>query len=165
MQRLRREILVWSRLHHENINSLLGITTDFISNASIGLVSLWFKNNLNTYLAQMTNVLPLTSRFQIVSHFLPSAVKPLGRRHIGLACRRCIRRELSFVIITFLVTAVTEFLLVHSQGVIHGDLSGANILISQEGKACITDYGFSSIGAEFEGTSYFSSTVGGSMCV
>ncbi|KAF7978779.1 hypothetical protein HWV62_44826 [Athelia sp. TMB] len=51
----------------------------------------------------------------------------------------------------------------HSQGVIHGDLTSCNILISDTGTACITDFGLSVIPAEFGGTSFITSTVGGAI--
>ena len=70
--------------------------------------------------------------------------------------------------------------LVHSNGVVHGDLTGvrtlyitiwdlhvhspqSNILIDDEGKACLCDFGLSSIAAEFQGTSYLTSTIGGNV--
>ena len=52
---------------------------------------------------------------------------------------------------------------VHSKSVIHGDLTGANILISHDNRACLVDFGLSSIIAKFEGSSYWSSTVGGAI--
>lgn len=51
----------------------------------------------------------------------------------------------------------------HSSGVIHGDLTGANILITDNGSACLCDFGLSSIAAEFAGTSYITSTLGGNV--
>ena len=39
----------------------------------------------------------------------------------------------------------------------------SNVLISNEHNACLTDFGLSRILAEFEGTSYWSSTVGGAL--
>ncbi|KZP30796.1 kinase-like protein [Athelia psychrophila] len=51
----------------------------------------------------------------------------------------------------------------HSQGVIHGDLTTCNVLINDEGSACITDFGLSIIQAEFQGTSFITSTVGGAI--
>jgi serine/threonine protein kinase len=39
----------------------------------------------------------------------------------------------------------------------------ANILIDDNGKALLVDFGLSTIKAEFEGTSYCSSTVGGAI--
>jgi len=50
-----------------------------------------------------------------------------------------------------------------SDPVIHGDLTGCNILIAVNGKACLCDFGLSAILAEFHGTSYFSSTISGSI--
>jgi len=51
----------------------------------------------------------------------------------------------------------------HSFSVIHGDLTGSNILIDDEGKACLCDFGLSSIAAEFQGTSFLTSTIGGNV--
>lgn len=39
----------------------------------------------------------------------------------------------------------------------------SNILISGEGKACLSDFGFSTLLAEFQGTSYFTSLIGGAV--
>jgi serine/threonine protein kinase len=49
--------------------------------------------------------------------------------------------------------------------VIHGDLTGTNVLIDLNGKAYIADFGLSAIKAEFENTpsSYWPSTVGGAI--
>jgi serine/threonine protein kinase len=72
---------------------------------------------------------------------------------------------------------------VHSCSVIHGDLSGvcfcprsvylglcltyqfdqSNVLIDSEGRACVADFGMSNIKAEFQGTSYFTSSIGGAI--
>lgn len=73
-------------------------------------------------------------------------------------------------------------LVVHSKGIIHGDLTGvstflafvvhlaniranfqANVLINDNQEGCLVDFGLSSIRAEFEGTSYWSSSVGGAI--
>ncbi|KAF7975591.1 hypothetical protein HWV62_9153 [Athelia sp. TMB] len=51
----------------------------------------------------------------------------------------------------------------HSKDIIHGDLTGANILINDSGRACLVDFGLSFIKVEFEGSSYWSSTLGGAM--
>lgn len=51
----------------------------------------------------------------------------------------------------------------HASGVVHGDLIGANILITDDGSACLCDFGLSSIVAEFQGTSYITSTMGGNI--
>ncbi|KZP15192.1 kinase-like protein [Athelia psychrophila] len=49
----------------------------------------------------------------------------------------------------------------HSRDIVHGDLTCKNILIDNQYKACITDFGLSILKAEFEGTHYMTSTVGG----
>ncbi|KZP30416.1 kinase-like protein [Athelia psychrophila] len=51
----------------------------------------------------------------------------------------------------------------HSKDIIHGDLTCKNILIDNQGKACITDFGLSILKAEFEGTHYMTSTAGGAI--
>lgn len=52
---------------------------------------------------------------------------------------------------------------VHSEGIMHGDLTGANVLINDSGMACLIDFGLSLIKADFEGTAFITSTVGGAM--
>ncbi|TFK35895.1 kinase-like domain-containing protein, partial [Crucibulum laeve] len=52
--------------------------------------------------------------------------------------------------------------IVHSQSVVHGDLTTGNILISQE-RAILSDFGLSTVVAECQGTSFMSSTVGGAV--
>ncbi|KAG6819970.1 hypothetical protein H0H93_006946 [Arthromyces matolae] len=38
----------------------------------------------------------------------------------------------------------------HKSGIIHGDLKGTNVLINERGRACLTDFGFSSFSMERE---------------
>ncbi|KDQ54702.1 hypothetical protein JAAARDRAFT_401926 [Jaapia argillacea MUCL 33604] len=51
----------------------------------------------------------------------------------------------------------------HSFSIIHGDLTGSNILLDHQGKACLCDFGLSSVMAEFQGTSCFTSNIGGAV--
>ncbi|KIJ19006.1 hypothetical protein PAXINDRAFT_166907 [Paxillus involutus ATCC 200175] len=51
----------------------------------------------------------------------------------------------------------------HSQDVVHGDLHSGNVLIDDNGRACLTDFGLSLIIREFVGTSYLKSSVCGSV--
>ncbi|KAJ7159610.1 kinase-like domain-containing protein, partial [Mycena filopes] len=46
----------------------------------------------------------------------------------------------------------------HSEEVIHGDLHPGNILITDDGRAQLTDFGLSMILPEFEGTSYITNS-------
>ncbi|KAF9245045.1 kinase-like domain-containing protein, partial [Melanogaster broomeanus] len=52
---------------------------------------------------------------------------------------------------------------VHSQSVVHGDLHSDNVLIDQDGRALLTDFGLSLVVQEFLGTSYLQSSVQGCM--
>ncbi|KAF9238134.1 kinase-like domain-containing protein [Melanogaster broomeanus] len=45
----------------------------------------------------------------------------------------------------------------HSQSVVHGDLSGSNVLIDDKGRACITDFGLSMVLTELEGSTFATS--------
>ncbi|KAG1735622.1 kinase-like protein, partial [Suillus paluster] len=51
----------------------------------------------------------------------------------------------------------------HSESVVHGDLTGSNVLIYRNGRACLADFGLSTIIREFIGTSYFTSTIRGNI--
>ncbi|KAG1735618.1 kinase-like protein, partial [Suillus paluster] len=46
----------------------------------------------------------------------------------------------------------------HRKSVVHGDLTGSNVLIYSTGRACLADFGLSTIMVEFIGTSYFTSS-------
>jgi serine/threonine protein kinase len=67
LQRLRKELLVWHKLDHENILPLLGITFDFGRGNPMGMVCPWVENgNLNGYLVRQ-EALAEADRFRIVS--------------------------------------------------------------------------------------------------
>ncbi|KAG2064441.1 kinase-like protein, partial [Suillus decipiens] len=51
----------------------------------------------------------------------------------------------------------------HSQSVVHGDLTGSNVLIYVDGRACLADFGLSTIMVEFIGTSYFTGSIRGNV--
>ncbi|KAJ8585686.1 kinase-like protein [Rhizopogon salebrosus TDB-379] len=49
----------------------------------------------------------------------------------------------------------------HSSQVVHGDLSGSNVLVMHDGTACLSDFGLSGMISQFFGTSNSSSTISG----
>ncbi|OJA10352.1 hypothetical protein AZE42_07048, partial [Rhizopogon vesiculosus] len=49
----------------------------------------------------------------------------------------------------------------HDKSIIHGDLTGSNVLVHGNGRACLADFGLSTILMEFIGTSYMTSTIHG----
>ncbi|KAG2157683.1 kinase-like protein [Suillus bovinus] len=51
----------------------------------------------------------------------------------------------------------------HSESVVHGDLTGLNVLIYGNGRACLADFGLSTIIMEFLGTSYMTSSIRGNV--
>ncbi|KAG1728736.1 kinase-like protein [Suillus paluster] len=59
------------------------------------------------------------------------------------------------------VSAGLQYL--HSCSVVHGDLTGSNVLISSDGRAHLSDFGLSVIVVEFVGTSYFTSALSGTV--
>jgi len=123
-KKLRRELRVWQRLHHENVVPLFGVTSNFGPYTS--MVCPWMENGtLNSYLEKTGNTLRLSDRFRILCE----------------------------------VAAGLSYL--HSFDVIRGDLTGSNILITDKGRAMLSDFGLSTIIAEFQGTSYFTSSIRG----
>jgi len=51
----------------------------------------------------------------------------------------------------------------HSQGIVHGDLTGSNVLIDCEERARLCDFGLSSVMEELTGSSYYTSNLGGAV--
>ncbi|KAJ8583892.1 kinase-like protein [Rhizopogon salebrosus TDB-379] len=51
----------------------------------------------------------------------------------------------------------------HSKSIVHGDLTGSNVLVYGNGRACLADFGLSSMVMEFIGPSYLTSTIRGNI--
>ncbi|KAG9219642.1 hypothetical protein CCMSSC00406_0006036 [Pleurotus cornucopiae] len=83
-----------------------------------------------------------------------SLTQYLGRRGSGL----CHQRRLQII-----REVASGLAYLHSKDVIHGDLSGSNILLDDAERVCISDFGLATIVAQFRGTSLDSSTVSGAI--
>ncbi|KAG1719937.1 kinase-like domain-containing protein [Suillus lakei] len=51
----------------------------------------------------------------------------------------------------------------HNKSIVHGDLTGSNVLIYGNGRACLADFGLSTLIVEFAGTSYLTSSMKGNI--
>ncbi|KAJ8580865.1 kinase-like protein, partial [Rhizopogon salebrosus TDB-379] len=51
----------------------------------------------------------------------------------------------------------------HSKSIVHGDLTGSNVLIHGDGRACLADFGLSTMVLEFLGPSYLTSSITGNI--
>lgn len=150
-------------LNHENVVPLLGTIADFGNYPSTGFVSPFMENgNLNSFLKNQAVILSIADRLKIVR-----AVFELPWYMLELVSEtdvRCWR---------WIILSLADFFkgeyngcwrrIVHFKSVIHGDLTGTNVLIDRNGKAYIVDFGLSTIKAEFENTPYWPSTVGGAI--
>ncbi|KAF9233544.1 kinase-like domain-containing protein, partial [Melanogaster broomeanus] len=101
---------------------------------------------------------------------LPALVSPWVEngtltRYLEASGRSITRGErISIVSLDLLTVRWTDFTLtVHSHHVVHGDLTGSNILISRDCEPLISDFGLSSILEEHNETSYFKSHKPGSV--
>ncbi|KAG2360654.1 kinase-like domain-containing protein [Suillus spraguei] len=124
-KRLRRELIIWKKLIHDNILPLYGVAVGF--GPFTAMVSPWAKNgSLTAYLESHRDLL-IPDRFKLLSDIAS------GLRYL------------------------------HSKQVVHGDLSGSNVLVMENGTACLSDFGLSGVVTEFFGSSTFSSTVSGNI--
>ncbi|KAF7975592.1 hypothetical protein HWV62_9155 [Athelia sp. TMB] len=134
-KRLRREIKVWKQLKHENIVPLLGTVMCYSAHSEPG-----------PSIPVMGMVSPWFENGSLLQVISDSG------KHLTVLNRLQMLGD---------VAAGLSYL--HSKGIIHGDLTGANVLIDDAGRACLVDFGLSFIKAEFEGTSYWSSMMGGAI--
>ncbi|KAG6333274.1 hypothetical protein ID866_5816 [Astraeus odoratus] len=106
IQHIVEEIQLWSKLKHENVVPLFGVTTRFDYAASI--VVKWMPNGSAFDYVQNRDVDPRPLLFGVIRglHYLHSHV---------------------------------------SAPILHGDLRGKSVMVSEEGHALLADYGLSSL--------------------
>ncbi|KAG1835102.1 hypothetical protein EV424DRAFT_1582716 [Suillus variegatus] len=124
----RRELGIWRRLRHLNILKFKGITSGF--GPSIALVAPWMTNGtLTSFLHQNNETL---------------------RLHDRLLLLRDIAAGLNYLH-TF---SLTEDGLTDLNPVVHGDLTGTNVLIDSNRKAYLADFGLSGTFKKLAGMTY-----------
>lgn len=104
IKRIIKEVHIWSKLRHENVLRLLGITTEF--EFTVSIVSPWMsRGNVRDYVRdRAVDPCPLIMGIAKGLHYLHSY---------------------------------------DPSPIFHGDLKGANVLISDTGNALLADFGFS----------------------
>ncbi|KAG0697068.1 kinase-like domain-containing protein [Suillus ampliporus] len=137
-KKVRRELKVWGRLKHYSILPLWGVANDF--GPYPAMICPWADNGaLTGFLERQQDMLSLQDKFSLLNDIA-----------LGLQYRKS-----SFTAPEFQNAHAGP---VHSKSVVHGDLTGSNVLIYANGRACLADFGLSTIIQEFIGTSYFTST-------
>ncbi|KAG2030436.1 kinase-like domain-containing protein [Suillus americanus] len=123
----RRELGIWKRLRHPNILELMGTTRRF--SQSVALVAPWIVNgNLTSFLSQ-NETLGLRDRLLLL---------------------RDIAAGLNYLhTFSFTVDGHTYF-----NPVIHGDLTGSNVLIGSDRTAFLADFGLSGTLTQLPGVTY-----------
>ncbi|KIN94307.1 hypothetical protein M404DRAFT_168622, partial [Pisolithus tinctorius Marx 270] len=109
--RIFREVHIWSKLHHENVIRMLGISTEFDSTVSI--ISEWMSlGNAHNYVQNIENDPRVSQKGleDIASglYYLHNYVSPPGP-------------------------------------IVHGDLKGANVLVSSDRRMLLSDFGLSTV--------------------
>ncbi|KAJ6554038.1 kinase-like domain-containing protein [Mycena vulgaris] len=126
MRRLRmkicREALGWKQLSHTNILPLIGVDRDSFS-PFLGLVSPWMEHgNALEYLKKQGR-----ANVQQISVY--------SVKSFSVSCNTGFQ--------LFEIAEGLKYL--HSCNIVHGDLRGSNVLIDQQAKACIVDFGLSTL--------------------
>ncbi|KAE9411082.1 kinase-like protein, partial [Gymnopus androsaceus JB14] len=127
LKALSKEVLIWRQLNHPNILPFLGINTELFS-PSFCIVSPWMSNRDIISYAKYSS-LDLSTKLEHMS-FLNLY------RH----------SHHSYAFMCFQTIQIAEGLFyLHrlDPPVVHGDIKGANILISDDRRCCLADFGLS----------------------
>ncbi|KAG2347902.1 kinase-like protein [Suillus weaverae] len=143
---LRRELGIWKRLRHSNILKFMGTTQHF--GPSEALVAPWIANgNLTSFLSENNETLGLRDRLLLVR---TSSTFPVCLELIILHKLRDIAAGLNYLH-TFSVDVDGRACL---NAVVHGDLTGNNILIGNDRTAYLADFGLSGTLTQLPGMTY-----------
>ncbi|KAG1781798.1 kinase-like domain-containing protein [Suillus placidus] len=127
-QVFRRELGIWKRLRHSNILKFMGTTSDF--GPSVALVAPWITNGtLTSFLKQNNDTLTLLDRMCLL-HDIAAGLNYLH---------------------TF---RLTEDRHAEFNPVVHGDLTGTNVLVDGDRRACLADFGLSGTLTQLAGMTY-----------
>ncbi|KIK41998.1 hypothetical protein CY34DRAFT_805433 [Suillus luteus UH-Slu-Lm8-n1] len=124
----RRELGIWKRLRHSNILKFMGTTSDF--GDSVALVAPWMTNGtLTLFLDQ-------------------------NKETLGLHDRLLLLRDIAAGLNYLHTFSLTEDGHTDLNPVVHGDLTGTNVLIDGDGKAYLADFGLSGTFEKVVGMTY-----------
>ncbi|KAG2108688.1 kinase-like domain-containing protein [Suillus discolor] len=133
-KRVRRELKVWARLKHRSILPLYGVANDFGPHPA--MICPWADNGaLTGFLERQQHVLSPQDKFSLLDDIA------LGLEYLH-----------SESVVHELVSFITHIRTLQS-----------NVLIYSNGRACLADFGLSTIILEFVGTSYFTSSIRGNV--
>ncbi|KAG1719020.1 kinase-like domain-containing protein [Suillus lakei] len=125
---LRRELGIWKRLRYSNILKLMGTTRDF--SRFVALVAPWVVDgNLASFLSQ-------------------------NNKTLGLHDPHCFVRKLRGVTAGLNYLHTFSFKHTYFNPVVHGDLTGNNVLIGSGGTAYLADFGLSGTSTHLPGMTY-----------
>ncbi|KAG1870673.1 kinase-like domain-containing protein [Suillus subalutaceus] len=128
---LRKELGIWKRLQHFNILKFMGTTRDF--GPSEALVAPWIVNgNLTSFLSQ-------------------------NNENLGLRDRLLLLRDIAAGL-NYLHTFTVDIDGYNLNAVIHGDLTGTNVLVDGDRRAYLADFGLSGTLTQFPGMTYLAKT-------
>ncbi|KAG1887147.1 kinase-like domain-containing protein [Suillus subluteus] len=127
-QVFRRELGIWKRLRHSNILKFMGTTSDF--GPSVALVAPWIANGtLTSFLKQNSDTLAVLDRM-------------------------CLLRDIAAGLNYLHTFSLTEDKHPEFNPVVHGDLTGTNVLVDGDRKAYLADFGLSGTLTQQSGMTY-----------
>jgi len=106
-----------------------------------------------------SNLLPLLGTTQGFGP-LPAIVSPwMNKGSLTMFLERDFQQLTIIRKLQILNNVASGLQYLHSKSIVHGDLTGSNILIDEKGKAFVADHGILTICSELIGTSYITSNV------